>query len=135
MKIETATREFLYNGVALKDPNPSHSLEQVREFYSAIYPEILSAAIEGPTSKGAVLVYEFRRAVGTKGAAPRPAPAIADKARARIARLGVDKIITPHHAISMEAHHRLHDAAQQPSVWRGPDPALPLAPHALPFIA
>lgn len=69
MKVETATREFTYNGVALKDPNPAHSVEQVREFYAAIYPEIVSAAIEGPENVGNKLVYAFRRAVGTKGSA------------------------------------------------------------------
>lgn len=68
MKVETAEREFRYNGVKLKDPNPADSLEKVREFYATIYPEIVSAAIEGPENIGNKLVYDFRKAVGTKGA-------------------------------------------------------------------
>jgi PRTRC genetic system protein C len=67
MEVTKAVREFKYNGVALKDPDPSYSLEQVREFYSAIYPEIVNADIEGPTMTGSKTCYEFRRAVGTKG--------------------------------------------------------------------
>jgi hypothetical protein len=42
--------------------------EQVKDVYSATYPEITSASIEGPEHKGGKLVYTFRRAVGTKGA-------------------------------------------------------------------
>jgi PRTRC genetic system protein C len=67
MEVQPAIREFKYNGVALADPNPQHSVTEVRDFYSAIYPEIVSAAIEGPVNAGNKLVYEFRKAVGTKG--------------------------------------------------------------------
>lgn len=69
MKVETTTREFRYNAIALQDPNPNHTIEQVRDFYSTVYPEILNAAIEGPESVGNKVVYTFKRAVGTKGAA------------------------------------------------------------------
>jgi PRTRC genetic system protein C len=68
MEVTKGTREFKYNGVALADPGPQYSLEQVREVYAAIYPEIVNADIEGPTVVGSKTVYEFRRAVGTKGA-------------------------------------------------------------------
>ena len=67
MEVSQSTRQFKYNGVALQDPGPGFSLEQVREFYATLYPEIISAAIEGPTISGSKTVYEFRRAVGTKG--------------------------------------------------------------------
>lgn len=67
MEVQTLTREFRYNGVALPDPGPQYTLEQVREFYAAMYPEITSAAIEGPENIGAKTIYTFRRAVGTKG--------------------------------------------------------------------
>jgi PRTRC genetic system protein C len=60
-------REFRYNGVRLADPSPNFTLEQVRDFYANTYPEILNADIEGPAIEGAQQVYEFRRAVGTKG--------------------------------------------------------------------
>ncbi len=68
MDIQTLTREFTYNGVALADPNPAFTLPQVRDFYANVYPEITSADIEGPKQVGAKAIYTFRRAVGTKGA-------------------------------------------------------------------
>lgn len=70
MKVEQLTREFSYNGLTLADPGAQMSPEQVRDVYSAAYPEITSAAIEGPERKGTKLVYTFKRAVGTKGATP-----------------------------------------------------------------
>lgn len=69
MEIQQLEREFSYNGVRLADPMPSHTLNQVRDFYANVYPEIVSADIEGPKQIGNKLVYTFRRAVGTKGGA------------------------------------------------------------------
>ena len=60
-------REFLYSGIKLPDPNPEMSLEQVREVYSPAYPELTTAAIEGPEVTNETLVYRFVRAVGAKG--------------------------------------------------------------------
>lgn len=68
MQIEKLVREFKYNGVALADPGAMLSLEQVRDFYASVYPEILSADIEGPQQVAGKQIYTFRRAVGTKGA-------------------------------------------------------------------
>ncbi len=68
MEIEQLIREFKYNGVALADPGAMLSLEQVRDFYASVYPEILSADIEGPQQVAGKQIYTFRRAVGTKGA-------------------------------------------------------------------
>jgi PRTRC genetic system protein C len=67
LTVEKTTREFKYNGVALQDPDPKLTVEAVRDFYANLYPEIVSAAIEGPVQKGSKLTYEFRKAVGTKG--------------------------------------------------------------------
>lgn len=67
IKVESLPREFSYNGVALPDPGTGLTLEQVRDVYSASFPEIVTAAIEGPETKAGKLVYTFRRAVGTKG--------------------------------------------------------------------
>lgn len=66
MKIEVAERSFQYNGVTLTDPGAAMSPEQVRDFYSAMYPEITTATIEGPEERSGKLLYTFRRAVGTK---------------------------------------------------------------------
>lgn len=60
-------RAFRYNSVDLVDPGSTYTPEQVRDFYSAAYPEIVSAGIDGPEQKDGKLIYTFRRAVGTKG--------------------------------------------------------------------
>ena len=66
--VQKLQRSFAYNGIALPDPGCELSPEQVRDVYSATYPEITTASIEGPEQKGDRLIYTFRRAVGTKGA-------------------------------------------------------------------
>lgn len=72
MAIETKLleRSFRYNSVDLPDPGAQFNAEQVRDLYSGTYPEITTAAIEGPEEKAGKLVYTFRRAVGTKGNSP-----------------------------------------------------------------
>lgn len=67
MEKHRLTREFAYNGIKLPDPNPEMSLEQIREVYSPAYPELTTAAIEGPELTNETLVYRFVRAVGAKG--------------------------------------------------------------------
>jgi PRTRC genetic system protein C len=61
------TRAFSYASVTLPDPGAQMSPEEVRDFYSASYPELATATVEGPETKGDQLVYSFRKAVGTKG--------------------------------------------------------------------
>lgn len=68
MKIEQAVRVFKYNGMELQDPGIAQSVEEVREFYANLYPELNNAEIEGPEHKAGKIIYEFRKAVGTKGA-------------------------------------------------------------------
>ena len=67
MKVTALARTFSYNGVSLPDPGATHTPEQAKNFYAVMYPEITSAAIEGPIEKNGKLEYTFRRAVGTKG--------------------------------------------------------------------
>ena len=69
MPIETRVlqRTFSYMGLHLADPDPALTPEQVRDAYSAQYPEITTAVIEGPDASGDKLVYKFTRAIGTKG--------------------------------------------------------------------
>jgi PRTRC genetic system protein C len=67
LQTQQLERAFRYNSVDLIDPGPQYTAEQVRDFYSPTYPEILNAGIEGPEEKDGKLVYTFRRAVGTKG--------------------------------------------------------------------
>lgn len=66
MQINVAERVFNYNGVTLPDPVPGATPEQVRDIYSARYPEITTATIEGPVERAGKLHYTFTRAVGTK---------------------------------------------------------------------
>lgn len=67
MERHRLAREFTYNGIKLPDPNPEMSLEQVREVYSPAYPELTTAAIEGPEVTNDKIAYRFVRAVGAKG--------------------------------------------------------------------
>lgn len=69
MAIETKvlTRTFSYSGMTLPDPGKGLSPEEVRDVYAATYPELISAAIEGPEKRGENLVYTFKKGVGTKG--------------------------------------------------------------------
>ena len=66
MKVHRLEREFLYNGVKLPDTAPTITPEQVRERYTQLYPEIATAAIEGPETVAGQLVYKFIRAIGAK---------------------------------------------------------------------
>jgi PRTRC genetic system protein C len=67
MKVTQAVREFGYNGIRLPDPNVALSPEEVKAVYSTQYPELATAAINGPDAMGDTLRYEFVRAIGTKG--------------------------------------------------------------------
>ena len=72
--VQKLLRSFAYNGITLPDPGSELSPEQVRDVYSATYPEITTASIEGPEQKGERLIYTFRRAVGTTGAVRADSP-------------------------------------------------------------
>ena len=61
-------RKFKYNGIALSDPSPEKTVDQVRMFFATQYPELLNSVIEGPDTKNGVSTYSFARAVGSKGA-------------------------------------------------------------------
>jgi len=67
MKINLVEREFVYHGTTLADPNPKFSIEEVRSFYAAQFPELINAAITGPETVGDRLRYSFERAIGSKG--------------------------------------------------------------------
>ena len=68
MQVSPLTREFVWKGTKLPDPNPSGDLNAVRDALSHTHPEIANAAIDGPTiTKGGVRTYTFVVSVGTKG--------------------------------------------------------------------
>lgn len=65
------TREFIHEKgqqkISLADPNPDMTADQVLAFYSATYPELNNATVNGPTYRGDKQVFTFRTTVGTKG--------------------------------------------------------------------
>lgn len=67
-KIEQVERKFKYNALVLEDPDPEMTPEQVKDYYADIYPELTQAGIEGPEFTDTTKEYEFKKAVGTKGA-------------------------------------------------------------------
>jgi PRTRC genetic system protein C len=65
--IEKLERTFLFSGAKLPDPKPTHTVQQVRDIYVNTYPELATAAVEGPTPINGSMQYVFTRAVGAKG--------------------------------------------------------------------
>lgn len=60
-------RTFTYNGILLPDV-PGLSPREVRDLYSAQYPELVSAEVEAGEVANGRQDFSFRKAVGTKGA-------------------------------------------------------------------
>ena len=67
IQAETIVRKFQWKGTVLPDPNPTGSLDSVRDQLTHTHPEIATAAIDGPKVNGAVHTYTFVASVGTKG--------------------------------------------------------------------
>jgi PRTRC genetic system protein C len=61
------TRVFQFNGIRLPDPNPEMSVDNVKALYSAQYPELTTAVVNGPEAGGDKMRYTFDRAIGSKG--------------------------------------------------------------------
>ena len=67
IEVTRLVREFLYNGMTFVDPGPAFSPDDVRDLYSAQYPELTTAKVDGPEHKGETASYTFVRAAGAKG--------------------------------------------------------------------
>ena len=67
MQTKPVTRSFKVGNRVLPDPNPNLTPEAVKDLYAAQYPELASAAVEGPELRNGQQVYTFPRQVGTKG--------------------------------------------------------------------
>jgi PRTRC genetic system protein C len=65
--INQLTRVFEYGGMELPDPGAGMTPSQVRDTFSAAYPELATAEVVGPETRGNKLVYSFRRQAGAKG--------------------------------------------------------------------
>ena len=81
-------RSFRYNGIMLPDV-PGFEPREVRDLYSAQYPELVSAEVEPGEVRDGVQEFNFRKAVGTKGAGPKSTGAEAEggEASPRLAAL------------------------------------------------
>lgn len=66
MMVTRGQRIFSYAGVTLPDLNRKMSPEEIKAAYSIQYPELATAAIQGPEAVGDKLRYEFVRSVGAK---------------------------------------------------------------------
>jgi PRTRC genetic system protein C len=67
LRASQLARSFAFLGLKLPDPNPKLTVEEVRSFYSAQYPDLATASTTGPEVVGDKLVFRFERAIGTKG--------------------------------------------------------------------
>jgi PRTRC genetic system protein C len=67
LTVTKMTRVFQFNGIRLPDPNPEMSVDNVKALYSAQYPELTTAVVNGPEAVGDKLRYTFDRAIGSKG--------------------------------------------------------------------
>jgi PRTRC genetic system protein C len=64
--VKETEKRYRYNGIAL--PNvPGMNPKEIRDLYSAQYPELVSAEIEMGAVTDGVQEITFKRAVGTKG--------------------------------------------------------------------
>lgn len=63
-----AKRVFNYGSLDLVDPDVNMSVDDVKSFYSSVYPELTQSVVEGPEyDNSGNVVYEFKKTVGTKG--------------------------------------------------------------------
>ena len=67
MTVTPAKRIFSYSSLTLPDINPALSPEEIKAAYCIHYPELASAAINGPEVVGDKLRYEFLVSIGSKG--------------------------------------------------------------------
>lgn len=67
LSVTKMTRVFQFNGIRLPDPNPAMSVDEVKALYAAQYPELATAAVNGPEAAGDKMRYTFERAIGSKG--------------------------------------------------------------------
>lgn len=72
IEVKPIVRIFKYQQLELPDPGRELSPEQVVEFYSGVYPELVKATVEGPELHGTKEIFRIERAVGRKGGEKSP---------------------------------------------------------------
>ena len=60
-------RVFMHGSLRLADPNPAATTEQVKAILAQSYPDLTNATLTLKESKDGTEVWEFKRAVATKG--------------------------------------------------------------------
>ncbi|MDP2950637.1 MAG: PRTRC system protein C [Chloroflexota bacterium] len=59
-------RKFVYDNREYPDPDPSMTVDQVRNTMATFFPELANAAVK-ERQQGEDTVYEFEKRLGTKG--------------------------------------------------------------------
>ena len=71
LKKEELKRSFVIDTkagkVTLPDPDRNMTPDQVMQFYSVTYPELVTSNCTGPVYEGDTIKYTFKSTVGTKG--------------------------------------------------------------------
>jgi len=67
LQVTIKDRVFKYNGEVLTDPDKHMTPFEVAKFYSARFPELINATIEGPAIVDDKVEYSFSKIAGTKG--------------------------------------------------------------------
>ncbi len=65
-------RIFVYDSRELPDPNPTMSVDEVRQYYVTWFQELSNATTEKEVKRGEDMVHEFKKRVGTKGQVAEP---------------------------------------------------------------
>ena len=65
--VKSLIREFHFKGMNLADPGMHLSPADVRDYYSAHFPDLTGAAVKGPKVEGSKEIWNFEGKVGTKG--------------------------------------------------------------------
>jgi PRTRC genetic system protein C len=107
-------RTFTYNGILLPDV-PDLSPREVRDLYSAQYPELVSAEIDAGEVVAGRQDFTFRKAVGTKGAASavQRGPRLA----ALLARVQADEAGSPGPASKLSRALSCRAVAARSAAW------------------
>lgn len=68
MEVSAIKREFVIDksGTVLADLDPKMTVENIQQFYSAMYPELTTATVH-KSFNGEKYVYTFKSIIGTKG--------------------------------------------------------------------
>ena len=117
--VENMKRVFKYNNMKLEDPDVKMTVEEVKQFYSNVYPEITQSVTEGPEYKGKEMVYSFTRAVGTKGSGLKIVKSLTLK---RLAEEGFEGYLNKPETLEKEGQcysQKDYDTIHQILAWKG----------------